>query len=160
MKKLLVTALSIFFVITSYADAGEKKIERMKAELIGAWKIEKVKKVSDYATIRLKKYTRDGGDKKAFITSYIGVEYTFMEDLTLKLKNPNTGKEYIGSWNLYEASVRSGDGYMWVARIVIEFDDKAATKYEDDSFLYKISKAGKFSWADSKYRFYFKKLTE
>ena len=91
MKNLLIFLFIVACSLDAYSfPKGETPAERIMA----TWRIKNVQKMQGLV-VRSEKYTKDGGDAKAYIKRFKGAIITFKEDSTAILVTPY-GKRKLG----------------------------------------------------------------
>ncbi len=171
MKHLLITLLVLAFSINAHAFPKERKT--LAEEIAGTWEIKNVQKMQGMV-IRTQKYTKDGGDSKAYIKRFKGCMITFNMDSTVVIVSAVGNKTYEGKWEFIADTkyrVKTGTGAVaWdnghtesLLNLKITFPTRRGYNIEGEykSLQFGVKKAkGKFSIVDPKYMFKFEKVEE
>jgi hypothetical protein len=170
MRNLFV--ILFLFLLSTHAYAfpkGESFAERLN----GTWQIKNVQKMQGLV-IRTQKYTKDGGDPKAFIARLKGCTVTFNMDSTVTLVTANGKKTIEGKWYFgYDTKYRvktganalPGDNGHTEEVSIFKMTFPTARSYNiegnyDASQFGVGSVKGRFAVIDPKYMFKFKKVDE
>lgn len=162
MKNLLLILFLFLISANTYASPGEEENKP-----VGTWTIKNVQKMQGLV-IRTKKYTKDGGDTKAFIKRFKGATITFNADNTVILVTPDGKKTVTGTWEFGSkmtpnigGGTPSNPGHSEdVTVLFIKFPTarnyNIDGEYTDKQFG--VSTKGKFFIIDPKYMFRFDKF--
>lgn len=170
MKNLLLILLLVSF--TTNARALPKG-ETLAEQINGTWRIKNVQKMQGMV-IRTKKYTKDGGDSKAYINRFKGALITFNQDSTVVLVSPNGKRTVEGKWDfIYDTKyrVKTGTGgpswdnghtedeLVMTIKFATSRSYNIEGQYKGQQFNV-IKVKGKFVLIDPKYMFKFEKIEE
>lgn len=170
--KNLFTIILLLAASFNVFSAPKDKDKTFAEEIAGTWKIKNVQKMQGMV-IRTKKYTKDGGDSKAFIKRFKGSIVTFNVDGTIVLVHPTGQKTVTGTWELksdtkYKVNTGSGSssntGHTEAVSIM-ELKFPTARNYNIDGEYADrqfgmVKVEGKFSIIDPKYMFKFERVVE
>lgn len=171
MKKILVTlTLLLFAIITQATPPREEK--SLVAELAGTWQIKNVQKM--IGAIRTKKYTKDGGDPKAYIKRFKGCTLNLKADSTVELVSADGKRTYEGKWGFRTDTkyrVKTGtitqphdNGHTdSLLNLYIELPTARRYNIEGEYRAHQfglVKVAGKFAVVDTKYMFKFERVDE
>lgn len=170
MKNLLTILILLTLSLSVYATSKDKD-KTLAEEIAGTWTIKNVQKMQGMV-IRTKKYTKDGGDPKAYIKRFKGSTVTFNADSTVVLVSPDGKKTLTGTWAFVDDTkyrVKTGtNAPAWdhghtetVLLLSIKFPTGRSYniegEYADRQFgMVKVD--GKFSIIDPKYMFKFERV--
>ena len=169
MKNLLTILILLTLSLSVYATSKDKD-KTLAEEIAGTWTIKNVQKMQGMV-IRTKKYTKDGGDPKAYIKRFKGSTVTFNADGTVVLVSPNGKRTVEGTFEFVNDSkykVNTGSGSDMntghsetVTLLVLKFPTGRSYniegEYADRQFgMVKVD--GKFSIIDPKYMFKFERV--
>jgi len=171
MKNLL-TILFLLTVSFSAYSGPKGKGKTLAEEIAGTWTIKNVQKMQGMV-IRTKKYTKDGGDPKAYIKRFKGSTVTFNADSTVVLVSPNGKKTVEGTWEFttdtkYKVNTGSGSSMNTghtetVTLLVLKFPTGRSYNIEGeyaDRQFGMVKMDGKFFIIDPKYMFKFERVAE
>lgn len=169
MQKYLVILMMALFTTTISANPFHFfKGKTLAEELTGTWKIRNVQKMQGMV-IRTKKYTKDGGDPKAYIKRFKGCTITFNADSTVVLVTANGKRTIEGRWEFLDDTryrVKTGTNAPdWdnghtknVLMLSIKFPTARSYNIEGDfrdSQFGLVKVKGLFAIVDPKYMFKF-----